>query len=960
MSRRKQKQPKYAQQERGVMGTDEVSCDDHIKMTEQQSNKNQHAMPTEGLSEANKPMELQRGSTEQSTSYNGGGDPSDRNHSERMDGIQDSLSFRREAFLGYLKDESQMRNDRKNKPSVREFQSRNVCTTESKQAASTKGKIDSPEAQAFSEFTCPACGLYFFNAETYEIHVEKYCIALKYLMKNKALEETYLAVHGNDQKKAYKENIDIQHPTLEKLKNAFYRIQQSLSASRNSQLNDVSDLFCASQPGRNNNTKESLLAPAESARHRSGSTTPDVPNRRIHESADGAIISEDRDCRGGSESSDHAEKAAKRPTVRCVVCDECFSSDSTLRQHVLTKHGSNANAESYPKVALNSSMRPYRNSSKFTKSRRFSTVERPVLSLLTARNRVLPGMAEEEETSIRSPKESDAVSSHEVASGSYSSRPNSRGNSSTHAKLERTEHPQSNFAMKHFHDDDRRMSCPAAPSVNIALESFPFLTDNDEQKHCAECDIKFNSIVNYRAHKKFYCAGRHEQRNGEANPYRSNSIQLPDSSQVSYLSPDFHRQSSRSFGNRTSLPSRKRSHFIPLTSSADGNSEEATDEEPKSKKSDSKSPSIVSQPLQSENEPTPQKRFYCEECKISFSKEDTFIAHKKYYCHTRRKDRTSTRSSVTRNPLRKSSRDSAEGLPSYDRATAFNPFGVNENMWRIRDGERSPSLGSMFPADNFLTNAGCNLSQLFQQQSLVMGNLAMMHPYLMKQYLALREKLPPEIPRTTNNSPNMYLSNFTNNTRKLSADESRLRTHDGYSSTPDLSMKSSRRPARQSCAAAICVKQEDNAWDDAKSGYFREKGKESPESRFPLDLRRNTPGSSGEDEHDRPPSSANAAASQVAKGQHSPNKTADIESDSESQNPTIVNSNSNSNDDGAETSRPVSPKGRGQTCRNCNAQFNSLSTFIAHKKYYCSGISASLQSFSPNPVVVKSESSWGV
>lgn len=643
--------------------------------------------------------------------------------------------------------------------------------------------------------------------------------------------------------------------------------------------------------------------------------------------------------------------------MRCVVCGEYFASESTLRQHVLNKHGSNSNAESYPNVGMNSSMRTYRNNSKLAKSRRFSTVERPVLSLLTARNRVLPGMTEEDEPSVSSTKDSDETG-NETPHGSYSSRPNSRGNSSTHAKLERPELTSSNFTMRHFHEDDRRMSCPAAPSVNIALDSYPFLTDNNEQKHCAECDIKFNSIANYRAHKKFYCAGRHEQRNGDTNAYRSNSIQHPENSQVAYLSPDYNRQSSRSFSNRTNVPSRKRSHFIPLSSSTECNNEDAADDEPRTKKSDSKSPNIVNQPLQNDNEPTPQKRYYCEECKISFSKEDTFIAHKKYYCHTRRKDRSSTRSSVTRNPLRKSSRDSAEGLPSYDRATAFNPFSMAENMWRLRDGDRSPSLGSMFPADNFLANAGCNLSQLFQQQqSLVMGNLAMMHPYLMKQYLALRDKVPSDIPRATTNSPNMYLSGFSNNTRKLSADESRLRTHDGYSSTPDLSMKSSRRPARQSCAAAICVKQEDNSWDDAKSGYYQQKEKTTLETGFPLDLRRNTPCSSGDDEHDRPPSSAEPTTSQTAKGQQS-NDTVDIESDSEGQNLTINDSTNGNN--GEETTRAVSPKGRGQTCRNCNAQFNSLSTFIAHKKYYCSGISASLQSFSPNPVVVKSESNWGL
>uniref|UniRef100_A0A8C9S5D8 Zinc finger protein, FOG family member 2 n=1 Tax=Scleropages formosus TaxID=113540 RepID=A0A8C9S5D8_SCLFO len=160
---------------------------------------------------------------------------------------------------------------------------------------------------------------------------------------------------------------------------------------------------------------------------------------------------------------------------------------------------------------------------------------------------------------------------------------------------------------------------------------------------CFECNITFNNLDNYLVHKKHYCSSRW-QHLAKSHDYSSISDKLtetvtPDSrhSSVSMLSPvhvseaEGHLLQSACL-NPSLLDMVNATGKIPEIS---GQVKKATtppgaEESPNSQQSELKSPNFSS----AENDNDPSKTT-CEACKITFSRHETYMVHKQYYCATR-------------------------------------------------------------------------------------------------------------------------------------------------------------------------------------------------------------------------------------------------------------------------------------------------------------------------------------
>ncbi|MBN3316583.1 FOG1 protein, partial [Atractosteus spatula] len=165
----------------------------------------------------------------------------------------------------------------------------------------------------------------------------------------------------------------------------------------------------------------------------------------------------------------------------------------------------------------------------------------------------------------------------------------------------------------------------------------PFYAGSPIQKGatCFECDITFNNINNYYVHKRLYCSSRHQQ--GE------NPIALPHAKDNPTASvPAAYSSPPPAAGSRAPSASHSDTETEPSGSSMDAKAVEVKTEDPglKDTSSEGESGSRVSEGSQSpsnsvediEDDPT---KTFCEACNIRFSRHENYMVHKRYYCASR-------------------------------------------------------------------------------------------------------------------------------------------------------------------------------------------------------------------------------------------------------------------------------------------------------------------------------------
>nr|XP_018669111.1 zinc finger protein ZF(C2H2)-129 isoform X2 [Ciona intestinalis] len=134
-----------------------------------------------------------------------------------------------------------------------------------------------------------------------------------------------------------------------------------------------------------------------------------------------------------------------------------------------------------------------------------------------------------------------------------------------------------------------------------------------ERYRCTDCDISFESLNNFRVHKKYYCSERRvimkesEINRANKNPAKKKRASKAGSQEGESMhhEPDEDKQTSP----ESSVKSTKETEQRPLR----------------------KTPARHSRKV---------KKYECKECSIRFSKFDTYLAHKKYYCESRRSEKS--------------------------------------------------------------------------------------------------------------------------------------------------------------------------------------------------------------------------------------------------------------------------------------------------------------------------------
>ncbi|KAE8608848.1 hypothetical protein XENTR_v10011631 [Xenopus tropicalis] len=140
---------------------------------------------------------------------------------------------------------------------------------------------------------------------------------------------------------------------------------------------------------------------------------------------------------------------------------------------------------------------------------------------------------------------------------------------------------------------------------------------------CFECEITFNNINNYYVHKRLYCSGRHvldesssAARKVKASPARTSLASGFSSSEQEASPPQ------EDAGGESSTPvvavKIEESSGMDCEGTGSGHVSEG-----------SQSPSSLDDP---DEDPT---RTVCEACNIRFSRHDTYVVHKRYYCASR-------------------------------------------------------------------------------------------------------------------------------------------------------------------------------------------------------------------------------------------------------------------------------------------------------------------------------------
>ncbi|XP_068093927.1 zinc finger protein ZFPM2 isoform X2 [Hyperolius riggenbachi] len=164
---------------------------------------------------------------------------------------------------------------------------------------------------------------------------------------------------------------------------------------------------------------------------------------------------------------------------------------------------------------------------------------------------------------------------------------------------------------------------------------------------CFECNITFNNLDNYLVHKKHYCSSRWQHLTKAAD-FTGVNEKMPESvsptnaqNSVSLLNPSLHstendnqllQASCINSGNVLDLlGSNMKSRDKDFTAEVKKLPNAVTTDE----KGNGKATEIKTTPppqLEVENDPN---KTTCEACNITFSRQETFMVHKQYYCATR-------------------------------------------------------------------------------------------------------------------------------------------------------------------------------------------------------------------------------------------------------------------------------------------------------------------------------------
>lgn len=154
---------------------------------------------------------------------------------------------------------------------------------------------------------------------------------------------------------------------------------------------------------------------------------------------------------------------------------------------------------------------------------------------------------------------------------------------------------------------------------------------------CFECNITFSSLDNYLVHKKHYCTSRWQHM---AKPQDYTSILDKAADPLSPNSGGSLGGILQTSGHSSEVKGHDTTQFnLSMCDpfSAGGKAEEVkkastpsgAEERPNGMQLDAKSPKMPP----AENMHTSQTT--CEACKITFSRQETFVVHKQYYCATR-------------------------------------------------------------------------------------------------------------------------------------------------------------------------------------------------------------------------------------------------------------------------------------------------------------------------------------
>ncbi|XP_066541450.1 zinc finger protein ZFPM1 isoform X2 [Hoplias malabaricus] len=156
---------------------------------------------------------------------------------------------------------------------------------------------------------------------------------------------------------------------------------------------------------------------------------------------------------------------------------------------------------------------------------------------------------------------------------------------------------------------------------------------------CFECDITFNNINNYYAHKRLYCSSRHQQgevaglvKDGSAStaPHSSHEAS-PQARPGSRAASDSPSSDSATAGPATEAkPAEVKSETPGPKDTACSSSSEGEGGAGGRTSEGSQSPSGSAE--DPEEDPT---RTFCQACNIRFSRHENYIVHKRFYCASR-------------------------------------------------------------------------------------------------------------------------------------------------------------------------------------------------------------------------------------------------------------------------------------------------------------------------------------
>nr|XP_032633896.1 zinc finger protein ZFPM2 isoform X3 [Chelonoidis abingdonii] len=164
---------------------------------------------------------------------------------------------------------------------------------------------------------------------------------------------------------------------------------------------------------------------------------------------------------------------------------------------------------------------------------------------------------------------------------------------------------------------------------------------------CFECNITFNNLDNYLVHKKHYCSSRWQQM-AKSPDFSSISEKIPEAvspnngqSSINILNTTPHTSDAENQLLQTScinsstvldlIGPNSKGHEKDLSAQAKKlSAATSSDEKMNGKPADVKNPNA---PLV-EGESDPNKTT-CEACNITFSRHETYMVHKQYYCATR-------------------------------------------------------------------------------------------------------------------------------------------------------------------------------------------------------------------------------------------------------------------------------------------------------------------------------------